>query len=185
LLAKICFTYDPNFLLLLVSFLYSIDLHPYSHYRFLKISRPFCGSQNRWIIVVFLQSNSLRITIVSQKYWDLLQPYSHNHFSKILRTFYASKKILNNCSIPSTHAEKKLPIFLINTPLLYIPLLALTDRQNHRQRNKYTCYTWAGGTFFPVVLLCQYLVLFDMQYAIMVSTPLRPVNHYLQYAIIV
>ncbi len=23
----------------------------------------------------------------------------------------------------------------------------------------YTCYVWAGGTFFPVVLLCQYFVL--------------------------
>ena len=46
------------------------------------------------------------------------------------------KKILNNCSFPSTHAEKKLPIFLINTPLLYIPLLALTDGQNYRWRNE-------------------------------------------------
>ena len=28
--------------------------------------------------------------------------------------------------------KEKLPIFLINTLLLYIPLLALTDRQNYR-----------------------------------------------------
>ena len=42
----------------------------------------------------------------------------------------------------------------MNTLLLYIPLLALTDRQNYRQRNKYTRFAWAGGTFFPVVLLC-------------------------------
>ncbi len=27
------------------------------------------------------------------------------------------------------------------------------------QRNNYTCFAWAGGTFFPVVLLCQILVL--------------------------
>jgi hypothetical protein len=33
------------------------------------------------------------------------------------------------------------------------------DRQNDRQRNKYTCCTWAGGTFFPVAVLCQFLVL--------------------------
>ncbi len=26
--------------------------------------------------------------------------------------------------------------------------------QNHRQRNTYTCFAWAGGTFFPDVLLC-------------------------------
>jgi hypothetical protein len=55
--------------------------------------------------------------------------------------------------------KEKLPIFLINTLLLYIPLLALTHRRNYRRRNKYTCCAWAGGTFFSVVLLCQFLVL--------------------------
>jgi hypothetical protein len=55
--------------------------------------------------------------------------------------------------------KEKLPILLKNTLLLYTPLLALTDRQNDRQRNKYTCCAWAGGTFFPVVLLCQFFVL--------------------------
>ncbi len=55
--------------------------------------------------------------------------------------------------------EDKLPIFLINTLLLYIPLLALTEGQNYRQRNKYTCCAWSRGTFLPVVLLCQFLVL--------------------------
>ncbi len=39
---------------------------------------------------------------------------------------------------------------LINTLLLHIPLLTLTDRQNDRQRNKYTCCAWAGGTFFQL-----------------------------------
>ncbi len=34
----------------------------------------FCASRNWWIIEVFLQHNSLTITIVSQKYRDLLQP---------------------------------------------------------------------------------------------------------------
>jgi hypothetical protein len=32
-------------------------------------------------------------------------------------------------------------------------------RWNHRQRDTYTRCAWAGGTFFPVVLLCQFLVL--------------------------
>jgi hypothetical protein len=80
-----------NFLLLLISFLYYIDLHPYSHYCFSKISRPFCVSRNWWINVVFLKCNSLTITIVSQKYWDLLQLYSHDHFAKISRAFFASR----------------------------------------------------------------------------------------------
>ncbi len=43
--------------------------------------------------------------------------------------------------------------------LFNFTLLALTDRQKNRQRVKYTRYTWAGGTFFPVVLLCQFFVL--------------------------
>jgi hypothetical protein len=38
--------------------------------------------------------------------------------------------------------------------LFYSTLLALTHRQNHRRRVKYTRFAWAGGTFFPVVLLC-------------------------------
>ena len=55
--------------------------------------------------------------------------------------------------------KNKLTIFLINTLLLYIPLLALTHRQNDWWRNEYTRCAWAGGTFFQVVVLCQFLVL--------------------------
>ncbi len=66
---------------------------------------------------------------------------------------------MNNCSIPSKHTVRKITNHLINTLLLYITFLALTHGQNYRQRNKYTHFTWAGGTFFPVVLLCQFFVL--------------------------
>jgi hypothetical protein len=52
--------------------------------------------------------------------------------------------------------KEKLPIFLIAALLLHIPLLALTDIQNDGQTKEYTHCAWAGGTFFPVVLLCQY-----------------------------
>jgi hypothetical protein len=45
---------------------------------------------------------------------------------------------MNNHIISLTHAVRKLPFFLINTLLLYIPLLALTDRQNHRGTNTLT-----------------------------------------------
>jgi hypothetical protein len=85
-----------NFLLLCISFLLCMDLQPYSHDHFLKISRSFYASRKSWIILVFL-----------------------------LRT-----------------PKEKLPIFLINTLLLHIPLLALMDRQNYRgtelQRNRIT-----------------------------------------------
>ena len=109
--------------------------------------------------MLFLQSKSFTITIVSKKYQDLLQPNSHDHFSKISRTFYASRKSWIIVVFLLHTLKEKLLIFLINTLLLYIPLLALTDGRNHRRRNKYTRFTWAGGTFFTVVLLCQFLVL--------------------------
>ncbi len=73
------------------------------------------------------------------------------------------------------HAEKKIPIFLSNTLLLHIPLLALTDGQNDRQRDEYTRCVWAGGTFFPVVvLLCQFFgfwqeIGFDVTYLYIVQ----------------
>ncbi len=38
--------------------------------------------------------------------------------------------------------------------LFYSTLLALTHGQKDGQRVKYTHFAWAGGTFFPVVLLC-------------------------------
>jgi hypothetical protein len=79
---------------------------------FLKISRPFCASRNWWIIVVFLQRNSLTITIVSQKYWDHLQPYSNNWFSKNGKNFLCNRKqwiivVFLQCTL-----KDKLPIFL-------------------------------------------------------------------------
>jgi hypothetical protein len=36
---KVCFSYDPNFLLLRISFLRCMDVQPYSHDRFSKILR--------------------------------------------------------------------------------------------------------------------------------------------------
>ncbi len=48
---------------------------------------------------------------------------------------------------------------LVLLTLFYSTLLTLTHRRNDRQRNEYTRYAWAGGTFFPVVLLCQFFVL--------------------------
>ncbi len=63
-----------------------------THYRFSKIWRPFCASWYWWIIIVFLQRNSLTIAIVSQKYRDLLQPYSNDRFSKNIKNFHASRK---------------------------------------------------------------------------------------------
>ncbi len=65
-----------------------------NYFCFSKISRPLCASRNWWIIIVFLQRNSLTITIVSQKYPDLLQPYSNDCFSKKYREL--SLQVENN-----------------------------------------------------------------------------------------
>ncbi len=104
-----------------------------------------------------------------------LQPYSHYCFSKILRTLF---DFLNNTYWVSLFQRNNSLIFwtgfscfsvtlfystlfccggkanLLRFKLFYSTLLALTDRQNDGQRNKYTHFAWAGGTFFPVVLLC-------------------------------
>ncbi len=103
------------------------------------------------------------------------QPYNHNSFSKIsrpstaLQSWWFLKKYLelsvkvekvNDCSIPSTHAEEKLPIFLLNTLILHIPLLALTYPLTEKQTEKQIHLLRMGWkNFFSVVLLCQFLVL--------------------------
>jgi hypothetical protein len=53
---------------------------------------------------------------------------------------------------------------LVRFTLFYSTLLTLTHGRNDKRRKKYTCFVWAGGTcprfawaggtFFPVVLLC-------------------------------
>ncbi len=102
-----------------------------------------------------------------------LQPYSHYCFSKISRTLL---DFLNNTYRGSLFQRNNLLIFqtgdscfsvtlfyytlfccggkasLVWFTLFYSTLLTLTDRQNDGQRKKYTCFAWAGGTFFPVVL---------------------------------
>ncbi len=77
--------FPKKWLLLRISFLFSIDRQIYSHDHFSKILTTFCASRNWWIIVVFLQGNRLRITILSQE-------FTSNRFSKISRIFYEGTK---------------------------------------------------------------------------------------------
>ncbi len=113
-----------------------------------------------------------------------LQSFRHNCFSKISRTLF---DFLNNTYWVSLFLRNNLLIFrtgvscfsvalfystlfccggkanLVRFTLFYSTLLTLTHR------NEYTCFAWAGGTcprftraggtFFPVVLLFQFLVL--------------------------
>ncbi len=92
-LAKTCFSWNPNFLLLHISFFFSINQHRHNHDLFSKISRSFCGSRNWWIIIVFFKTIVSSLRYYLKKYWDLLQPFHCNRFSKISRIFYASRKL--------------------------------------------------------------------------------------------
>ncbi len=83
-----------------------------------------------------------------------LQPYSHNCYSKMLETiligfFILEKKLAN---IP-------LFLFLITSLLLYIPLLALTDRQTDRESNTFASRGLEEPYFQLCCMLCQFLVL--------------------------
>ncbi len=92
------------------------------------------------------------------------QPHSHDRFSKISRTLCTTRNQYIIVVFLQCTQKDKLPFVLISTLLLYIPLLALTHKRTEWQmENEYTRCTWAGGTFFPVVLLCQFLVRGDNQ----------------------
>ncbi len=120
------------------------NLQPYSHYCFSKISRTlFDFLNNTYWVSLFLRNNLLIFrTGVSC-------------FSVTLYYF-----TLFCCGGKAN---------LVRFTLFYSTLLTLTDGQNDRQSVTYTrfawaggtcpCFAWAGGFFFPVVLLCQFLVL--------------------------
>ncbi len=90
-----------------------------------------------------------------------LQPYSHDRFSKISRTLFDFRQ---NTYGASLFLEKQLAnildrgvLFLGNTLFFYS--LSPYRWTASQTENEYTRFAWAGGTFFPVVLLCQFFVL--------------------------
>jgi hypothetical protein len=95
---------------------YSVSLFLRNNLR-AKISFCYCV-----LLSCFVWIYNHTVTIVTQKYWEL-----GLIFETILIGFYILEKKLTN--IP-------LFLFLINTLLLYIPLLALTDRQTDRQTDR-------------------------------------------------
>jgi hypothetical protein len=104
----------------------------------------FCFGGKANLLLIFMLNPSF-LLLHSNKYSEGMDngrktPRGHPHFYSYMK--------LNVFHFPD--------IFLVNTLLLYS---ALTHRQKERWRVKYTCYAWAVGTFFPVVLLCQFSVL--------------------------
>jgi hypothetical protein len=124
------------------------------HYCFSKISRPFCANRNWWIIIVFLQRNSLTITIVSQKYRELLQPYSHNRFSNNIKNFLCKWKLENNRSIPSTHAERQITNLSVKHSFtLYLSLSPYRQTESRTEKQIHSlCVGWR--IFFLQLCCC-------------------------------
>ncbi len=125
-----------------------MDLQPYSHYCFSKISRTLFDFLNNTIWVSLFQRNSSLI------FWTGVSCFSVTLF---YFTLFCCGRKAN----------------LVLFTLFYSTLLTLTDRQKDGQKNKYTrfagaggtCprFAWAGGTFFPayscgVVLVILVLV---------------------------
>ncbi len=63
---------------------------------------------------------------------------------------------MNNCSIPSTHTKRK--IIVCSHRHSFTPYPSLSPyRQTELQTEKRNSHcAWAGGTFFPVVMSCQF-----------------------------
>jgi hypothetical protein len=118
---------------------------PYSHDRFSKILRTFfvtklipykiCVQEDQLFLALYGS-----LTIQS---WLFLKKYQELFWfpKQYLLGFFILEKFWTGVSC-------------FSVTLFYSTLLSLTDSWNHRRRNKYTCFAWAGGTFFPVVLLC-------------------------------
>ncbi len=128
----------------------------------------FCGRKADLVQIFLLNPNFLLVhrNKVSVTVYLFLALYG----STIIQSRLFLKNIENFVWFPKQYLggffilEKQLAnisdrgfLFLCNTLLLYsLSPYRWTESQTE---NKYTCYAWAGGTFFPVVLLCQFSVL--------------------------
>jgi hypothetical protein len=126
---------------------------PYSHDRFPKISRTFFVKK---IIPykTYVREDHLFLALYGSttiQSWLFLKNVKIFVWvpKQYLLGFFILKKQLAN--IPDRGF-----LFLRNT-LLLCSLCPYS--QTEWQTETHTCFAWAGGTFFPVVLLCQFSVL--------------------------
>ncbi len=69
---------------------------------------------------------------------------------------------MNNCSIPSAHAERQITNLSVKHSFTLCPSFSPYWRTDHRWRNKYTCSAWAGGTFFQLCCYVSFLVVAEI-----------------------
>jgi hypothetical protein len=174
LLANVCFSCDPNFLLLHISFLHCMDLQPYSHDHYSKISRTIGASRNKWIIVVFLQCMLKRkITFRSRKHfftpYPSLSPYSQTDKMTDRGTNTLAARGLEELFFPLCYCVSFLVVagnsfrcYLPTIPV--VPLcLFLVGAGNSFGLHRSVCWLWQeivlGVTYLStiqVVPLCQF-----------------------------
>ncbi len=124
-----------------------------------KISRIFYASGKLWIIVLFL--SLLFLKNIKNFVWFPKQ---------YLLGFFILKKQLANildgvsCFFVTLFYSTLFccggKANLVRFTLFYSTLLTLTHGRNDWQRNKYTRFAWAGGTFFHFQLCCYVSFLF-------------------------
>jgi hypothetical protein len=122
--------------------------------------------------------HSRSIHSISRKIGHVIRIVGHQYVHKTIQHFYVLVQLVlkliqfmyvlsvqYSCVVVSVFLFGEKANLVLFT-LYYSTLLALTHRQTE---NEYTClawaggtcqrFTWAGKTFSPVVLLCQFLVL--------------------------
>ncbi len=83
---------------------------------------------------------------------------------------------MNNCIIPSMHAIRKLPFFLIKTLLLYIPLLALTHGRNYRETNTLAVRGLVEELFFQLCCLVSFWLWWEIGFGLHIYVLRVPYN---------
>ena len=111
--------------------------------------------------------------IVSQKYQDLLQPYSNDRFSKNIENFLYKQKIVNNRSIPSTHTERQISDLSVKYSFTPYPSLSPYSQMESLTEKGIHSLHVGWRNFFPVVLLCQFLVLVGYRFWFYILTYLE------------
>ncbi len=78
-------------------------------------------------------------------------------FLENIKNFLCKWKLVNNRSIPSTHAERKITVCSHKHSFTSYPSLSPYRWTERQTENEYTCFVWAGGTFFQLCCCVSFL----------------------------
>ncbi len=71
-------------------------------------------------------------------------------FLKNIENFLCKSKFVNDRSIPSTHAERKISVCSHKHSFIPYPSLSPYWQTERQTETEYTCCAWAGGFFFQL-----------------------------------